>query len=444
MSSISFNKSVFRPVPCMRRIVKVLAVVVSLCTLDSTAMAQTAVMLDGRVLTLKVPASPFATEGPIWNLDLANQGIFVTGKKVTIPATVNGTPLMIAGSSVLGQDGEAGTGIGAADFDRLLDGHAVRRDRDAAVIGDDLGPRRLGAARSLFSTSEARRPAGTTTLVRDPEAQALIEQNYFQIVKEAYQVHAAVLPADFLDRAGLRGADPARWAYPFTSGGTLKSAGHVYLDAQGQEYFVPDVEVVIELSENVSGGVVTSAVPGNASRPDSFVIGDLLLVFNQDPRFGADVLGLGDAVIPRQEFFRQVVAGQTPIDVIGHMVGDHVMLVQEVMTEFIDPNGPPHITADRFRLTVAAGEARWRGTVNKPQNLRLTAVLIDTNSAGRESRRQFAVAMVVDPLTGGATYDARLRNVNLANTTHVEMVLRNQATNAIEARERYDVRPFRQ
>lgn len=444
MSTPKFNKSVFQPVLRIRRMSRALAVLVSLCALGSAAMAQTAVMLDGRVLTMKVPAAPFATEGPIWNLDLANQGIIVTGKKVTIANTVNGTPLQISGSSVIGQDGEAATGVGAADFDRLLDGHAIGRDRDTAVLADDLGPRRLGAVRSLFSTTEAHRPAGTTNLVRDPEAQALIEQNYFKIVKEAYQAHAATLPADFLARAGLRGANPAKWSYPFTSGGTLKSAGHVYLDSRGREYFVPDVEVVIELSENVAGGVVRSAVQGNATRPDSLVIGDLLLVFNQDPRFGADVLGLGEAEIPRHEFFRQVVAGQTHIDVIGHMVGDHVMFVQEVLTEFIDPNGPPHITADRFRLTVAAGEARWRGTVNKPQNLRLTAVLIDTNAAGRESRRQFAVAMVVDPLTGGATYDARFRNVNLANTTHVEMVLRNQATNAIEARERYDVRPFRE
>jgi hypothetical protein len=444
MTSLQFNNAVLQPVVCSRRMVRALAVVVSLFALGSAAKAQTAVMLDGRVLTLKVPASPFATEGPIWNLDLANQGIFVTGKKVTIADTVNGTPLKISGSSVLGQDGEAGTGIGAADFDRLLDVHALRRDRDTAVVAVNLGPRRWGAVRSLFSTTEARRPAGTTTLVRDPEVQAQIEQNYFQIVKEAHLAHADALPADFLDRAGLRGADPSRWAYPFTSGGTLKSAGHVYLDAQGREYFVPDVEVVIELSENVAGGVIRSAVPGNASRPDSFVIGDLLLVFNQDPRFGADVLGLGEAVIPRHEFFRQVVAGQTHIDVIGHMVGDHVMFVQEVLTEFTDPAAAPHITADRFRILVAAREARWRGTVDKPENRRLAAVLIDTGTNGTETRREFAVAMVVDPLTGAATYDVRRRNTNLANTTHVEMVLYNQTTNAVEARERYDIRPFRE
>jgi len=59
------------------------ATLVALCSVGSFALAQVAprspvarspvaVMLDGRVLTPKVPLSLFATEGPIWNLDLAN------------------------------------------------------------------------------------------------------------------------------------------------------------------------------------------------------------------------------------------------------------------------------------------------------------------------------------------------------------------------------------
>jgi hypothetical protein len=417
---------------------------ISLGAFASSARAQTAVMLDGRVLTQKVPLSLFATEGPVWNLDLANQGILVTGKKVTIPATVNGTPLKISGSSVLGQDGEALTGIGATDFARLLDANAVGTDRDLGRVAANLGPRRLGASRSLFSTSEARRATANALLIRDPQAQTVIEQNYFQMVQRAHQAHADVLPADFLERAGLRGTTPADWVYPPTSGGTLKSAGHVYVDANGSEFYVPDVEVVIELSENVAGGVVRSLARGDSSRPDSFVMDDLLLIFNQDPRFGAEVLGLGEAVIPRDEFFKQVVAGRTSCDVIGHMVGDHVMFVQEVLTEFTDPTAGIHITADRFSINVGAGEARWRGTVDKPQGVRLVAVLIDTSAQGVETRRTFAVALAIDPLTGAATYSARNRRTNLANLTHIEMQVLNQTTGALEASERFDIRPFRQ
>ncbi len=421
------------------------AVLAALFSLSSLAFAQTAVMLDGRVLTQKVPLSLFATEGPIWNLDLVNQGIFVTGKKVTIPATVNGTPLLISGSSVIGQDGEAHTGIGAADFNRLADTHAIGLGRDLARVSETLGPRRLGAARSVFSTSEARRHAvDAPGLVRDRAAQAKIEQNYFEIVQQCYQANAAALPADFLDRAGFRGTDPGAWTYPMSTGGTLKSAGHVYLDGQGNEYFVPDIEVVIELAENVAAGVVTSLARGTSTRPDSFVIGDLLLIFNQDPRFGADVLGLGDAVIPREEFFRQVVRGQTHLDVVGHMVSEHVIFVQEVLTEFTDPNAGIHITADRFRITVGANESRWRGTVDKPQGVRLVAVLISTPPSGLQTRREFNIAMAIDPLTGGATYDARIRGFNVTNLTHIEMQARSLATGAIEASELFDIREFRQ
>ena len=403
-----------------------------------------AVMLDGRVLTQKQPLSLFATEGPIWNLDLANQGIIVTGKKITIPATVDGAPLLISGSSVIGQDGEALTGIGADDFHRLADAHAIGAGRDFAVVSDNLGPRRLGATRSIFSTTEARRAGAPAELLRAPQAQAQIEQNYFQLVQQCYQVHAAALPADFLDRAGFRSTDPSGWTYPVTAGGTLKSAGHVYVDSQGNEYFVPDIEVVIELSENVAAGVITSIARGNATRPDSFVIGDLLLVFNQDPRFSSEVLGLGEAVIPREEFFKQVIAGQTNIDVIGHMVGEHVIFVQEVLTEFIDPAAGIHITADRFGIRVAAREARWRGTVDKPEGISLIAILIDTLPTGVQTRREFRIPITIDPLTGLGTYDARLRNLNVNNLTHIELQARTTATGVVEASVLFDIVPFRQ
>jgi hypothetical protein len=403
-------------------------------------------MLDGTVLTQKIPLSVFATEGPIWNLDLANQGIVVTGKTVTIANTVNGEPLLITGSSVLGQDGEALTGIGATDFDRLNDANAMVRDVDTAVVGENLGPRRLGPTRSIFSPTEGRRNAADAPgLLRDSVTQAAIEQNFFQIAQLCYEANADALPADFLNRAGLRGEDAANWTYPSSSGGTLKSAGHVYVDSEGNEYFVPDIEVVIELAENVAEGVVTSAVRGDGTRPDSFVIGDLLLIFNQDPRFGADVLGLAEAVIPREEFFKQVVVGETSIPVIGHMVSEHVMFVQEVLSPFVDPAAGIVITADRFVFRGPnVTEARWRGIVDKPTGLRLVAVMIQT-IGGQETRREFNVPMAIDPLTGEGTYDARIRptRTNLRNLTHIEMQGIDTTTGEIKATARFDIRPFR-
>ena len=111
-------------------------------------------------------------------------------------------------------------------------------------------------------------------LVRSPLAQQQIEQNYFQMVQACYAVHDDVLPPDFLDRAGIRGADPTNWVYPSMTGGTLKSAGTHYQDEQGNEYLVPggfeDAEAVIELSENVATGVVRSIArvsPGVRAAP---------------------------------------------------------------------------------------------------------------------------------------------------------------------------------
>lgn len=437
---------------------------VILLSLGSYASAQTAVMLDGRVLTQKIPLSIFATEGPIWNLDLANQGIVVTGRTVTIPATVNGQPLLIDGSSVLSGDGD-GVGIGASNFNALLDSNAIGRDRDLNVVSSGLGPRRLGAVRSIFGTSEARRPASSAGIVREPQAQTLIEQNYLRIVEQCYQAHAAVLPADFLDRAGVLGrSHPVNGAttsmtpghafraglrttarsYPMTTGGTLKSAGHIYVDAEGKEYYVPDIEVVIELAENVATGVIRSVARGDSTRPDSFVIGDMLVVFNQDPRFGADVLGLADAIIPREVFFNQTTPGQSSCDVIGHMIGEHVMFVQEVLTELVDPEASIQISADRFVIRVAAGEARWRGIIDKPQGVLLFAVLIDTAPDGVQTSREFNIPFVIDPLNGAGTYDARLRGIDVANTTHIEMQARDATTSEVVASHPYDVVEFRQ
>ena len=406
----------------------------AILALAGRVAAQNAVLLNGTILTPKAPVEIFATEGPIWNLDLANQGIVVTGKTVTIPATLNGVPLAIFGSSVLGQDGTGGTGITAATFGRLVDTNAAGADRDVTVVATGFGPRRLGPTRSLFSTSEGRRQADAASgVLRDSVAQSTIEQNYFNVVQACYQNHSAALPVDFLDRAGLRGTDAANWVYPTTAGGTLKSAGQVYVDQAGNEFMIPDVEVVIELSENVAGGTVLSAAPGNATTPDSFVIGELLVIFNQDPRFGADVLGLGEAPIPRSVFFNQVVPGVTQVDTIGHMVGEHVLFVQEVLTEFTDPSAGIVITAERFRLRQASGEARWRGTVDKPTGINLFAII---------GAAEFVVPLVVDPITGGATYDFRQRGVNLAGVTTVTLEARDVVDATVRASVTFDVTAF--
>ena len=59
-------------------------------SVGALAFAQSAVLHDGTVLVQKVPLELFATEGPIWDIDVANRRILVTGRYVTIPASLNG------------------------------------------------------------------------------------------------------------------------------------------------------------------------------------------------------------------------------------------------------------------------------------------------------------------------------------------------------------------
>ena len=401
-----------------------------------------AVLLDGTVLT---PTSEvFATEGPIWNIDLNSQQITVVGKTITIADTIDGVQLFIFGSSVLGQDGEAATGISAASFDRLSDVHATTGGPGGGVTEE-----RCGATRSLFSTSEARRTDNPAGLHRFPSTQAQIEANYFAMVRAAANdpAHAGSLPVDFLQRAGIDRPDGSGGlmdVYPVTAGGTLKSAGHIYTDGV-DPYFITDVETVLELSENVSGGPIGRASRGVAATigpnglcnpyfvPPSFVIGDLLIIFNQDPRFGAEVLGLAEGQIPRDVFFDQVEAlPGVAIDTIGHLVGEHVMFVQEVLTEFIDPNAGVIITAERFVFIDDVGRLRFRGIVDKPADLSVIARLTDdTNDIA-----SFGIALIVDPLTGRANYTVDERDiVNLAAVTEVIIEATNTVTGEIIKRD---------
>ncbi|HIF97526.1 MAG TPA: hypothetical protein EYQ54_10960, partial [Myxococcales bacterium] len=116
----------------------------------------TAVMLDGSVY--RQTPEIYATEGPIYDIDVANQEVHVMGKVLKIPVVVNyggftGTTLNISGSGIRGNDSEARSEMDAENIDRMLDNNAVFRD----VAVDQTG-----AIRSVFS--------GDISLAKDPIA----------------------------------------------------------------------------------------------------------------------------------------------------------------------------------------------------------------------------------------------------------------------------------
>ncbi|HIE64605.1 MAG: hypothetical protein ABGX83_03710 [Nitrospira sp.] len=330
------------------------------------AFAQTATLANGTVLTRVNPPKVFATEGPITDINVADRTLTVTGKLLTFPVTLNSglvgaldVPFEMSGSSALGQDGEATTGIGpVGTFDRLLDANATVRDvnmTDPTLLTREATKDRRGAARSIFSSIEAG---------RDPIALAALQDNYFSYVQKAWAVHQANLPLDFLDRAGIRTGGNV---YPATAGATLKSAGHVYEDSAvpPNPYFITDIETVLELSENVASGEVVSIDGGDkaSGRPASMVIGDLLLIFNQDPRFGSDIFGILETTIPFNLFLSSGTG--ITVDTIGHMVGGHVLFIQELVTELLDTTGGVFAITERWRFDEGGNRIRFRGEVSE-------------------------------------------------------------------------------
>lgn len=392
----------------MRRIL-ILSVVIAVIGFSGVqAFAQTAVLHDGTALTRKQPIEMFSTEGPIWDIDINRKTITVVGMTVTVPLLLDGEPFVLGGTS----------GIGAADFDRLLDINATVRD---------VTPERQGATRSIFSTSEVGRTDATSPVTRSASALTNMESNYFRLLLQAYAVHAAHLPINFLDRAGIRlGVD----VYPVTSGGVLKSAGHVYLDALGNEYLITDLENVIELAENVVTAPVKNTDGGDplTGRPASFVMGDLLVIFNQDPRSDNHIAGFAGLEIPLEIFIAEGAGrGATTF---GYTVGPHILFAQEVTTDLIDPSLGIVVITNRWQFDDGANEIRIRGRATEANfgTLDELALEVSINDGLGTTVLPGTLLPIIGPggaVQMGAEFDFRTReDVIVANVTAVTVRLR--------------------
>ena len=155
------------------------------------------------------------------------------------------------------------------------------------------------------------------------------------------------------------------------------------------------MEAVLELSENVRGDVISSIDAGSESEgvPPSFVIDEVLVIYNQDPRFSAATLGAVGQVIPRSILFDQGIGEY--VDVVGHLVSEHVLFVQDVGTSLIDPNGPIVITAERFWFNIGGNDIRFIGLFDRPQGTTLHVTMADSTGTYHG-----AVTLTRDPKTG--------------------------------------------
>ncbi|MDA0948683.1 MAG: hypothetical protein O2799_09185 [Planctomycetota bacterium] len=369
-------------------------------TLTGAAQAQdngtTATLLDGTVLTVRQPLETWGVEGPIWKVDPLTQEIFANGHNVKVPATIDGAVVGLEGTS----DG-AGGAITAASFDRLLDENAQPGGRDA-------NPGFPGAVRSLYASDRFQANA-------DGRVVGAITNHFTTIRDHANTVQPGV---------ALPTAVPA--GYPAYSGGTCKSAGHVYEDGAGNPYFIPDLGLVIELAENVAGGSASNIVMGATLAETSFMIGDLVCVMNPDPRFPIEAIGAAGPMEPMTMLNLMVSNPGLEVAAIGYLVGEgHMMVITLENEEIVDPTTPPSFSANSWSFRDDRDEIRFRGFLDKPTDaatgtaygMRVTFL----NAAGGVMLDR-AEDIQIDPLTGLGEYRVRSRDeVTTADIDRIEV-----------------------
>ena len=415
-------------------------------TFITVAASAQVILFSGTPVTQKLPVEMFLTEGPIWDLDIPGRTLTAVGQVIHIPASINGVPFTLSGTEKLSPNGATLGTITVADFDRLSDINAVGRDVVTSSAGPDAGPYRLGAVRSIISTSEARSNV-VGALDRSPATQRVIEDNYFRILINLFNAHQSVLPAEFLGRCGVRTAqgqyptNPFQlppltyWKYPHSTGGTLKSAGTIYVDAAGNEYRIPHDGCVIEFAENVTAGKVRSMQVGNDLMPISFVVNETIVTLNPDPRIETKILGIAGAEVDPSVLAASLQVGDE-VTVLGYLVGEHMMFANQIdaPTLYVESMGII-VSADRFTAEVDSGRLRWRGQLYPPAGKTLWVQL-----AGSKGLRP--VPFAVDPANGIGTYDMRLEDIDLEVVTSLDMVVRNAKTGAELQREHFDFTPF--
>ena len=415
-------------------------------TFITAAASAQVVLFSGTPVTQKLPVEMFLTEGPIWDMDIPGRTLTAVGQVIHIPASINGVPFTLSGTEKLSPNGATLGTITVADFDRLSDINATGRDVVTSSAGPDAGPYRLGAVRSIFSTSEARSNV-VGSLDRSPATQRVIEDNYFRILINLFNAHQSVLPAEFLGRCGVRTAqgqyptNPFQlppltyWKYPHSTGGTLKSAGTIYVDAAGNEYRIPHDGCVIEFAENVTAGKVRSMQVGNDLMPISFVVNETIVTLNPDPRIETKILGIAGGEVDPSVLAASLQVGDE-VTVIGYLVGEHMMFAIEIEapTLYVESMGII-VSADRFTARVNDGRLRWRGQLYPPAGKTLWVQL-----AG--SKGLIPVPFVVDPADGVGTYDMRLEDIDLEVVTALDMVVRDATTGAELQRKHFDFTPF--
>jgi hypothetical protein len=441
------------------------AVGVFIAGVSSPAFSQVAVLHNGVEVTLKLPLQNFACEGPVWNIDLANHQVRAVGLLLTIPASLNGLPFTMSGTGITGLEDVSEGPITGLSFDRLADINAANRDVVLDTSGD-AGPIRLGPARSIISQGEARSSPSTTGLNRTPQTEKAIEDNFFFIVRNAFLMHPpGKLPATFLGSIGIRtetGGFPVNnnqlpprryWRYPTSAGATVIANGHVYVDNLGREYNIPDVETLggninFGFSENVVIGQVSSAALGNYNTPDSFVVGGVLVLMNQDPRTPLDIYGTGLSPLSKSYFGAYLSTNPgAAVAIVGHMIGEHVLMAEEIEVDGVfDPAVGAWVSTIDGQWRFQPGQGlSYRGSVVPIADHTIAIRYGNINAQGvfvpgvNTVERSIQANLTIDPLTNSATFDVRNQAGADANALRaIRFTVKNTSTGETVREQVYD------
>lgn len=434
------------------RLTHVVAGSAALCA-ASLSLAQVAVLHNGVQVTIKIPQETFSIEGPLWDIDVANRQLLSTGFRVTVPTSLNGQPFTLGNTEIVNNEEVSLGEITAATFDRLADNNAALRDVVYDTSGA-AGPIRLGPARSLYSTSEAR-SAAVADIDRDPIIEKRLEDNYFFLARNAFaQYEPGILPANYLGLIGIRtetGGFPVSntqlpprrfWRYPASSGATVIAQGSVYVDAQGNEYNIPDFPVKgylghVLMAENVLIGNLRAAAIGNFQTPDSMVIGNTLVMLNQDPRMPMQITGIAGSPLGREHLMGGAVPTGTFVAAVGHMVGEHVMFAEvlEVDTAFDPANGAWVSVIDRtWRFNPGRGLS-YRGEV-VPASTTQLFVQYGNTVAGvwtpTTAEISLAAQLIIDPLLDAGRFDVRDQALaNPVTAREIKFIIRDLGKGAV-------------
>jgi hypothetical protein len=367
---------------------------------EAAAQGTEALLKDGTLLTIKQPLQLWGVEGPITDLHAPTSTFSAMGQRVPVPRTIDGENVSIDGTSFL---------TNAGNLIPMRTNHVNRlRDNQATALG---ATGLMGATRSLYSFSAglAKDPASVAQMTSNHRAYVNGVIGAYEGVLAPERIQAIVDEADALvavaDAANGVGAGPVPAGVGYT-GGTLKAAGHVYVDAlTGEEHLVPDLGLVVELAENVLIGTIRAVDPGDAFTPPSLLVGDLLVIMNQDERFGQELLGFGLLPMEPEVFFAQLQPG-SPIAVGGYAVGDHVLYGISLEAEtLIDPAAGLVVGVTKWRFD--ADEVRMTGVTSQSDGIslevefRIDGAWTDPEDMGLE----------LDPLVpGGGSFSYRLRD----------------------------------